>query len=138
MKTLAVNVGSFTVDIIAYDLPRIARPGEIVYVEGPINLHVGGHAVNVSIDLVKLGRVTNVAAVGAAGDDVFAKIIKDELSRYGIKVYTQVVKEVGTARNVILVVKGEDRRFYVEIDSSNYLSPKNNRIGLNKSLNYSI
>jgi len=109
----AVTVGTFTVDIIAFNLPKIAEPGEVVCVERPIDLYVGGHASNVAIDLVKLGAISNIAAVGAVGEDVFAHIIERELEKYGIRMYAQIVKDAGTARNVILVVKGEDRRFHI-------------------------
>ena len=120
----AVNIGTFTVDIIAYDLPKIAFPGEIVYVERPIDMYIGGHASNVSIDMIKLSVIKDVVAIGALGEDIFARIILDELRRYGVKVEPQIVKDVGTARNVILVVKGEDRRFHIYEGANPYLSHK--------------
>ena len=43
----ALTVGTFTVDIIAVELPKIAEPGEVIYVSKPIDLHIGGHAANV-------------------------------------------------------------------------------------------
>jgi len=119
-----VNVGTFTVDIIAYDLPRIAPPGEIVYVERPIDMYIGGHASNVSIDIVKLGVIKDVVAIGALGKDIFARIILNELKRYGVKVKPQIVENVGTARNVILVVKGEDRRFHIYEGANPHLNHK--------------
>ena len=120
----AVNVGTFTVDIIAYDLPRIATPGEIVYVGRPIDMYIGGHASNVSIDMVKLGVIRDVVAIGTLGEDIFARIILNELKRYGVKVEPQIVKNVGTARNVILVIKGEDRRFHIYEGANPYLNHK--------------
>ena len=124
MMVKAVSVGTFTVDIIAYDLPRIAPPGEIVYVERPIDMYIGGHASNVSIDMIKLGVIKDVVAIGALGEDIFARIVLNELRRYGVKVEPQIVKNVGTARNVILVVKGEDRRFHIYEGANPYLNHK--------------
>jgi len=124
MMVKAINIGTFTVDIIAYDLPRIAPPGEIVYVERPIDMYIGGHASNVSIDMVKLGVIRDVVAIGALGEDIFARIILNELKRYGVKVEPQIVRNVGTARNVILVVKGEDRRFHIYEGANPYLNHK--------------
>lgn len=119
----ALTVGTFTVDIIAFDLPKVAEPGEVVRVERPIDLYVGGHAANVGIDLVKLGGFRDVVAVGAVGRDVFSHLIERELSTYGVRVYPQVVRGEGTARNVILVVKGEDRRFHIYVGANQHLTP---------------
>jgi len=118
-----LTVGTFTVDIVASDLPKVADPGEIVNVSTPIDLHVGGHAANVAIDLVKLGVKGEVYACGAVGDDVFARIIRDELSKYGIRFLPLIISEVGTARNAILVVSGEDRRFHIYPGANKYLRP---------------
>ncbi len=115
-------IGTFTVDVIAVELPKIADPGEVVYVAKPIDLHVGGHAANVSIDLVKLGAVQGVVAGGAMGRDVFAHLIEHELKKYGIIVAAETISEAGTARNMILVVRGEDRRFHVYRGANQYLS----------------
>ncbi len=118
----ALAIGTFTVDVIAVDLPKIASPGEVVYVTRPIDLHVGGHAANVSIDLVKLGVIQGVVASGALGRDVFAHLIEHELRKYGVVVAAETISEAGTARNMILVVKGEDRRFHVYRGANQYLS----------------
>jgi len=118
----ALTIGTFTVDVIAVDLPRIAKPGEVVYVTRPIDLHVGGHAANVSVDLVKLGIIHNVVAGGALGRDVFAHLIEHELKKYGIIVAAETIDNVGTARNMILVVRGEDRRFHIYRGANQHLS----------------
>lgn len=118
----ALTIGTFTIDVIAVDLPKIASPGEVVYVTRPIDLHVGGHAANVSIDLVKLGAIQSVVAGGALGRDIFAHLIEHELKKHGIIVAAETINEAGTARNMILVVKGEDRRFHVYRGANHYLS----------------
>ncbi len=116
-----LTVGTFTVDIVASGLPKVAEPGEIVNVDTPIDLYIGGHASNVAIDLVKLGVKGHIVACGAVGDDVFARIIRDELSKYGIEFRPMIINEAGTARNAILVVSGEDRRFHIYPGANRYL-----------------
>ncbi len=118
-----LTVGTFTVDIVASGLPKVAEPGEIVNVDTPIDLYIGGHASNVAIDLIKLGVKGRIVACGAVGDDVFARIIRDELSKYGVEFRPMIVKEAGTARNAILVVNGEDRRFHIYPGANRYLRP---------------
>ena len=115
-----VAAGTIVVDIIAVDLPKIAEPGEVVEVAKPIGLYLGGHATNTAIDVVKLGGTA--VAVGALGRDIFAEFVRREVARHGVELYAQVVDDVGTARNAILVVRGEDRRFHIYKGANKRLS----------------
>jgi len=117
-----LTIGTLVIDLIAVDLPRIAGPGEAIHVKKPIDMAIGGHAANVAIDLIKLGVNCDVHVCGAIGDDVFGEIIEGHLSKYKLKPYLQIVKGIGTARNLILVVKGEDRRFHVYPGANRYLN----------------
>ena len=115
--------GFLVADIVVAGLDRIAEPGELVLAPKGIRLCVGGHPANVSIDLVKLGLDgRSITLVGTVGRDVFGDFIIDVLSSYGINLVVDRVG-VGTNKNVILVVRGEDRRFHVEVSSSRYLDP---------------
>ena len=114
-------VGTFTADIIISGLSRIAGPGEVVYLESPVELRLGGHAVNVSIDSVRLGFDGEVFGVGAVGRDVFGDILIRGLEDEGVKAMVERVG-VGTARNAIIVFRGEDRRFHVYLGANSRLS----------------
>ena len=109
-------------DIVAADLPRISEPGELVYAPGGIELHVGGHAANVAIDLSKLGQ-TGVAAAGGVGEDPLGAFIVTELEGQGVEVHAETPAGFHTAKNLALIVKGEDRRFHAELSANTMLSP---------------
>lgn len=109
-------------DLIATDLPRIGAPGDLIYAPNGIHLHVGGHAANVSIDLTQLG-CPDVAVAGCIGDDVLGDFIEGQLIQRGLKVYAERLSEVHTSKNLALVVRGEDRRFYAELAANTMLSP---------------
>lgn len=114
--------GSFVCDIVAAGLPQIGGPGDLIYAPHGISLSVGGHSANVSIDLVQLGQ-KKVAAAGCIGDDLFGDYLEGELGRRGVHVYLERLTDMGTAKNIALVVEGEDRRFYAELAANTMLSP---------------
>jgi ribokinase len=114
--------GSFVCDIVAAGLPSIGKPGDLIYAPQGIRLSVGGHSANVSIGLVQLGQ-ENVAATGCIGDDLFGEYLEKELSRSGVRTYPEILTDVSTAKNIALVVEGEDRRFYSELAANTMLSP---------------
>ena len=118
-------VGILVVDIIAADLPKVSTPGELTFTPRGIEMHTGGHAGNVSIDLRKLGiREDDVSCVGAVGDDVFGDFLENLLNKHGIVTHLQRVKEAGTSKTIALVVSGEDRRFHTDIGANWHLSPE--------------
>ncbi len=114
MKVLCVSV--LVLDILAVDLPKVADPGEEITSTKSIEVHLGGHAANISINLRNLGmRNGDVGIIGAVGDDVFGNLIEKELKKKSIVTYLQKIKGATTCKNMILVVKGEDRRFHTEL-----------------------
>jgi len=106
---------------VAAGIPRVGEPGEIIYAPQGIEVSVGGHAANVSIDLVQLGQ-PDVAATGCVGEDVFGDYLEGELRRRGIVVYSERRDDFRTAKNMVLVVEGEDRRFISELAANTMLS----------------
>jgi len=121
---LVTSVGILVADIIAADLPKISDPGELTFTGRNIEIHIGGHAANVSIDLRKLSlEEGEVSSVGAVGDDVFGNYIQSILEREGVVHRLQKVRGVATSKNLILVVRGQDRRFHVDVGANWYLSP---------------
>ncbi len=117
--------GILFVDIIAADLPKVSNPGELIFAPRGIEVHTGGHAGNVSIDLRKLGvEQGHISTIGAVGRDVFGDFLETILKKQGIITHLQIASEVGTSKDLILVVKGEDRRFHVDNGANWYLSPE--------------
>jgi len=121
---LVLATGFLVADIIAADLPKLAEPGRLVFAPKGIVLHIGGHPANVSINLVKLGlNPKDICVVGAVGNDVFGDFIENVLKSYNLVVRLHRIRDVGTTKNMILVVKGEDRRFHVDLGASWFLNP---------------
>ena len=114
--------GSFICDFIAADLPGMGDPGALIYPPGGISLHPGGHSANVAIDLAQLGR-RETAVVGGIGDDVLGGYIESELTRRGLQAHPERIPGAHTAKNLVLIVKGEDRRFYAELSANTLLTP---------------
>jgi len=114
--------GSFVCDIIAAGLDHMAAPGELVYAPQGIDLKPGGHSANVAIDLAQLG-ITGVAAVGGLGNDLFGEFMEGELVRLGLDVHPERFGELHTAKNLAIIVEGEDRRFIAELTANTMLSP---------------
>ncbi|MCD6592473.1 carbohydrate kinase family protein [Candidatus Bathyarchaeota archaeon] len=122
---LVTCAGILVVDLIAAGLPKISSPGEITYASEGIEVHMGGHCGNVSIDLRKLGiREGDVSATGAVGEDIFGDFLERLLEENGVKTHLQRVSEAGTSKDLILVVSGEDRRFHADIGANFYLDPE--------------
>ena len=130
---LVLTSGFLVADIIAVDLPRVASPGEVLFTPLGIRLRVGGHPANVAINLVKLGLdPSEIGVVGAVGEDLFGDFIHNFITSYRVNVFLQRVPTVGTTKNLILVVKGEDRRFHVDLGASWHLDPNHVRKTLRK------
>jgi sugar/nucleoside kinase (ribokinase family) len=122
MKVLAS--GFIVADMILAELPKIADPGHIVFAKKSVKLTVGGHPCNVSIDLIQLGlEKGSVGIVGAIGRDVFGLFIKSVLEEKGVITHLMELAETGTTKNIALVVKGEDRRFHLDLGASLHLDP---------------
>ncbi len=105
-------------DIIAANLPRIAEPGELIFTPLGIQMTIGGHCANVSINLRKLGIPKGkISAIGAVGMDPFGDFIEQTLIKYDIKTHISRVK-IGTSKDLILVIKNTDRRCHVEVGAN--------------------
>lgn len=111
MRVLAV--GTIMVDVMAVGLPAVAGPGEVLYT--PVDTRIGGHPIDVAIDLVELGYRSDLVAVAAAvGRGPFASFVRDVIDRYQFSTFLQDVEAEDTGRNVVLEVAGEDRRFHLD------------------------
>jgi fructokinase len=111
-------------DLIAADLPRVSAPGEITFTRRAIETHIGGHAANVSADLMRLGmKPGEVGCLGAVGSDPFADFFEKTLAGHRVSVSLQRTSEARTSVDLILVVKGEDRRYHVDMGANSYFDP---------------
>lgn len=105
--------GIAVVDMIGSGLARLARPGELVFCS--VRPSIGGHACNVSSDLVRLGLPpSRLRAVFPAGRDVFGEFLAGELRGQGIRVEPVLARKAPTSLDLILVARGEDRRYHAD------------------------
>jgi len=124
-EMLVTCVGILVTDLIAAHLPKVASPGELIYAPKGIEMHMGGHCGNVSINLRKLGiKEGEVSATGAVGEDLFGSFLEGLLHQHETVTHLQKIPNVGTSKDLILVVKGEDRRYHTDIGANLYLDPK--------------
>jgi sugar/nucleoside kinase (ribokinase family) len=105
--------GIAVVDLIASGLPRVARPGELAFCS--VRPSIGGHACNVSADLVRLGLPgSRLRAVFPAGRDAFGDFLAARLREQGVRAEPVPAAGVSTSLDLILVAKGEDRRYHCD------------------------
>jgi sugar/nucleoside kinase (ribokinase family) len=121
---LVTACGIAVTDIIAADLPRIAEPGEIVFGPRGNEIHIGGHTCNVTVDLVQMGiKGEDVSAIIPIGRDHLGSFLEEALRSRGIVTHPLRVN-ARTSSNLILVVKGEDRRFHADVGANLHMDPE--------------
>ena len=104
---------------------RLANPSDVVYVsQGSIKVGIGGHPLNISIDLAKLGMDgSKVKVVASVGNDLCGGYIINTLKSYGIDTrWIHVAEDQETGKDMIIVIDGEDRRFHVDLGANLRLS----------------
>jgi sugar/nucleoside kinase (ribokinase family) len=105
--------GIAVVDLIASGLECPARPGELVFCS--VRTSIGGHACNVSADLVRLGFPrSRLRAVFPAGRDLFGEYLVRRLGQQGVRVEPVLSGKASTSLDLILVARGEDRRYHAD------------------------
>jgi sugar/nucleoside kinase (ribokinase family) len=105
--------GIALVDLIGSGLDRVARPGELAFCS--VRPSIGGHACNVSSDLVRLGLArSRLRVVYPVGRDIFGQFLADHLGGLGIRVDPVVSRRAPTSLDLILVARGEDRRYHAD------------------------
>ncbi len=116
--------GILVADLIAADLPRVSPPGDITFTPRGIGIHIGGHAANVSADLMGLGmKRGEVNCIGAVGKDIFGSFFEQALARSRVTTRLQWTSGALTSVDLILVVKGEDRRYHCHMGANSLLDP---------------
>jgi sugar/nucleoside kinase (ribokinase family) len=101
--------GILVKDTFCGPLQGVPRPGELVAVEA-IRTKAGGCAANVAIDLRK--QNLSVDLVGCLGRDAAGELLVKELQTAQVNCdHLVFTSEYPTSETVILLVKGEDRRY---------------------------
>lgn len=122
MDLRVMAIGMVNVDILATDLPHVAEAGRVVYCPVPIRTQIGGHPVDVAIDLLNLGfPPDNVAVAVALGKGPHADFVRRVMSDFGLRAYVKSVRSTDTGTNLVLKVIGEDRRFHLDPGANWYL-----------------
>ncbi|MBU4274635.1 hypothetical protein KKE19_02375 [Patescibacteria group bacterium] len=120
---LVITSGMISADIVAANLPKIAEPGEMIYVDTDISLKNGGFPGNIVIDLAQLGiNPAQLGTVIGLGKDIFGDFLESTIKDFGVKTFIQKT-ERHTTTDMVLVVRNEDRRFHVSPGASSELSP---------------
>jgi len=105
--------GIALVDLIGSGLARPARPGQLVFCS--VRPSIGGHACNVSGDLVRLGLApARLRTIFPTGRDVFGRYLADELGGRGVRVERVLARRAPTSLDLILVARGQDRRYHAD------------------------
>jgi len=113
LKVLAI--GTIMIDVLAVELEKIAEPGEVVYLNRDIEARIGGHPIDVGIDLVKLGmNPEDIGVVAAVGKGLFGDYARKIIEQYQLMAFLQDIDTVDTGKNLVLEKKGEDRRFHID------------------------
>ena len=113
LKVLAT--GTIMADILAVGLEGIANPGEVIYLEREVEVRIGGHPIDVGIDLVKLGlNPQEIGVVAAVGKGLFGDYVKKIIKSHRIRAFLQEIGKTDTGKNIVLENKGEDRRFHID------------------------
>jgi sugar/nucleoside kinase (ribokinase family) len=101
-------------DIIASGLDKVAEPGVIEYLTQPIELRLGGHPVDLVVDLAQIGvEPDQIGFVSTIGDDVFGDFLMRQIAPYGFEAFVRRVAG-GTGKTLILAVKGYDRMCHLD------------------------
>jgi sugar/nucleoside kinase (ribokinase family) len=112
-KRVVLVSGIAVVDMIGSGLERVARPGELAFCS--VRTSLGGHACNVSGDLVRLGfPKSRLRVVFPAGRDLFGDFLVRRLREQGLRVEPVFAEKAPTSLDLILVAQGEDRRYHAD------------------------
>jgi len=108
--------GILVADMFCGPLDALPQPGELLAVDD-IVARAGGCAANVAIGVTKQGFDAQVC--GCVGDDAQAQIVLNALVKASVDVqHITVTPDFPTSQTVILLIKGEDRR-YIHVFGAN-------------------
>jgi sugar/nucleoside kinase (ribokinase family) len=104
-----VCAGILVADHICTPMERLPEAGALVAVDA-MYLNTGGCAANVALDLAR--QDVGVSVAGKIGDDYWGRFVREDLAGQGIDTsQIRVTTTQQTSQTMILLCKGEDRRF---------------------------
>lgn len=104
-----VCAGILVADHVCTPMDRLPPEGHLMAVDG-MYLLTGGCAANVAVNVAKQG--VRVGAVGKVGDDYWGRFVCEDLRSRGVETAQIGVSKVQqTSQTMILLCKGQDRRF---------------------------
>lgn len=113
IRTVVLVSGIAVVDLIGSGLGRVAEPGELAFCS--VRTSLGGHACNVSMDLARLGFPrSKLRVVFPAGRDLFGDFLLRRLAEQGLRATPVFADKAPTSLDLILVARGEDRRYHAD------------------------
>jgi sugar/nucleoside kinase (ribokinase family) len=90
-------------------MDRLPDEGHLVAVDSMFLL-TGGCAANVGVNVAKQG--VDVSVVGKVGEDYWGRFVREDLASRGVCTdRVRVSRETQTSQTMILLCKGQDRRF---------------------------
>lgn len=102
-------LGIAVADVMINKLKKYPKTGTLSLVDS-IEMHSGGCAVNVAINLSKLGVETRLAT--PIGNDIFGLFLKNELSRHHIDLSHLITSETyPTSTSIVLINEQGERSF---------------------------
>jgi sugar/nucleoside kinase (ribokinase family) len=114
MKKKVLSWGTLMCDIIAPEMEKIAEPGVIEYLTKGIEMHLGGHCIDLIIDLARIGvDPGEIAVISTIGTDIIGDFLLREISPYGFKSFIERV-DGGTGKTMILGLKDRDRLCHLD------------------------
>jgi len=120
-----LGCGTMMVDIFLRDLEKIAEPETVVYPEKPIEIFLGGHAIDFGIDLARLGMdPSEIGVIGVKGEGIVGEYLAREVAKYGLQTFFQEIKGIDNGKNVVINVKGEGRRLHMHPGANWFLDPE--------------
>src|SRR5262245_23982218 len=111
------SAGILVADMFCGPLDALPAPGELVALDS-IPAEAGGCAANVAIGLSKQG--ISVDVVGCLGRDAASEVVLKALDNAGVSTGQITYVDENTSQTVILLVRGEDRR-YLHVFGANKL-----------------
>ena len=86
----------------------------IEYLTKPIEMRLGGHPVDLIVDLAKIGVAPDdIGFISTIGTDVFGDFLLREIAPFGFEAFVRRV-DGGTGKTLILAVDGQDRMCHLD------------------------
>ncbi|MDX2140074.1 MAG: carbohydrate kinase family protein [Chloroflexota bacterium] len=102
-------MGILVADTFCGPLDALPKPGELLAIDA-LPVSVGGCASNVAIGIARQGH--SVDAVGCLGQDAAADVVRAALTSAGVGCQHIITSAaLPTSQTIVLLVKGDDRRF---------------------------